>query len=70
MRKWDKNERRFDQYGEFRLLAAAEDWVLYRRKGAGTGAMTLKKWDSLPRYAIQVGYEPTPTRFPTFTVIK
>lgn len=50
MRKIEKNERRFDQYGEFRLLAAAEGWVMYRRKGAATGAMTLKEWDAIPRF--------------------
>lgn len=51
MRKVEKNERRFDRYGEFRLLAAAEGWVLYRRKGAATGAMTIREWDDLPRFA-------------------
>ncbi len=46
-RKAEKNERRWDRYGEFRSLAFAEGWIMYRRKGAATGAMPLKEWDAL-----------------------
>lgn len=55
MRKWDKNERRFDRYGEFRLLAAAEGYVLFRRKGCVPGVMPIDEWDALARWSSHVG---------------
>lgn len=55
MRKWEVAERRFDQYGEFRLLAAAEGYVMYRRQGICTGVKTIQEWDALARFACQVG---------------
>jgi hypothetical protein len=55
MRKWEAGERRFDRYGEFRLMAAAEGFVMYRRKGCCTGVKTIQEWDALARFACQVG---------------
>lgn len=55
MRSWEKGERRFDQHGEFRLLAAADGYVMYRRPGISTGVKTIQEWDALPRFACQVG---------------
>lgn len=49
MRIVDKGEKRYDQYGEMRALAAADDWVLARRFRGGTFAIHLKEWDALPR---------------------
>lgn len=55
MRNWEKGERRFDQRGEFRLLAAADGYVMYRRPGICTGVKTIQEWDALARFACQVG---------------
>lgn len=50
MRKVDKNEKRHDQYGEFRLMTAAEGYVMFRRKGAMACVMSIKEWDALARW--------------------
>jgi hypothetical protein len=40
-------ERRYDQYGEFRLMVEAEGYVMFRRHGAGPHVMSRKAWDAL-----------------------
>lgn len=47
-------ERRYDCYGEFRLMAEAEGYVLVRRKGAMAAMMTRKDWDNLAKTEAEV----------------
>ncbi len=42
-----KGERRYDIYGEFRLMAATEGYVLCRRRGASAVCMTEERWNEL-----------------------
>lgn len=40
-------EVRYDEYGQFRCMAFAEGWIMFRRFRGGTGAMTLREWNAL-----------------------
>lgn len=42
-------ERRYDQYGEFRLMARAEGYVMFRRKGRTACVIAEEEWDKLAR---------------------
>lgn len=40
-------ERRYDEYGELRLMAATEGYVLCRRKGCTAICMSEDRWNRL-----------------------
>jgi len=43
-----KSERRFDQWGQFRLMVRAEGYVMVRRPRAIPFVMPEKEWQELP----------------------
>ena len=45
-------EKRYDRYGEFRLITEAEGYVMARRKGCTPFLITRTEWDSFRRYPI------------------
>jgi hypothetical protein len=46
-------ERRYDQFGEFRLMARAEGYVMFRRKGCAAHVMTEAEWDRLSKQPVE-----------------
>ena len=50
-------ERRFDKYGEFRLMARCEGYVLFRRVGRMPCVMTEREWNEMARTPETVGGE-------------
>lgn len=42
-------ERRYDRYGEFRLIVRAEGYVMFRRRGRAVRVMSEADWDKLAR---------------------
>lgn len=44
----NRTERRYDKFGEFRVLAEAEGYLMVRRRGCGVSVMTVADWERMP----------------------
>ncbi len=42
-----RGDLRYDQYGQMRCMAHAENWVMFRRKGSAAGCMSAYDWLAL-----------------------
>jgi hypothetical protein len=51
----NKAERRYDRYGEFRLMAEADGYVMARRQGRMPFIVKRKEWDAWARKPELVG---------------
>lgn len=46
-------ERRFDRYGELRLMVEAGGYVMVRRKGAMPFVISWREWAELPHESVE-----------------
>ena len=44
-----KGEVRFDEHGELRFIAYADNWLMVRRPGAVPFTIYIKAWDALSK---------------------
>lgn len=49
-----KAERRYDRFGQFRILARIEGAVICRRKGCQVVTMSEREWQALAEHPISI----------------